>query len=481
MEPPSLQPKPGEITPLTSFASSVSFGDDKGSQSNSLPHPPLSQNYRLYHRRWLILLTYSLINFSNGWVWTTWSPLTALLTEYWDVTVNAVDALSGVYMFVFVPTNIFSMWLVVNYLGLRRGLQFGAFLNMLGTLVKYKVDWFLGGLTDYKMKYMGVFLCALSQAFILPMVALLAGNWFGERERATATSLGSMAFQLGSLFGLASTVVVDFRDETSGKLDQNKFDQYMQLQWVVASLALLLALVTVNKDRPDHPPSEAAAALAQNVLSTNYTESIRMIMASPSSQTFFFVFGMVVGSFYAIPAFLSQFMPSWSPRSQGALGGIFQVAAVSGCMATGRLVSFWNLQYKKVSLFLLKGCLVSVALYLLSVWLQSYLAMIACAGMGFFFASFMTVGIEFGTSLTFPADEAAVYGILDSTGELWGFVLVTLGGTLSREHLDVTYCCILVALVSLSFGLLWQLKPLIRRPSIMSSANSLVMESSLTF
>ena len=63
----------------------------------------------------------------------------------------------------------------------------------------------------------------------------------------------------------------------------------------------------------------------------------------------------------------------------------------------------------------------------------------------------MSVGIEFGTALTFPADEAAVYGILDSTGELFGFLLVTLGGAMSHVHLEVSFCAILASLVGLAF------------------------------
>lgn len=411
-----------------------------------------------------------------------------MLAEYWDVSLSQVNALSGVYMYVFVPMNIVSMWLVVNYLGLGRGLQVGALLNMMGALVMYaggQPGWFilsnLSIYTDYERKYLGTFLCALAQAFLLPMVALLSANWFGETERATATSLGSLAFQLGSLFGLGSTAVVDFHLQSTETLDPVKLDGYMKVQWIVSFVALVLALL-VLKDRPPTPPSEAAATLVQNqALSIKYLDSIRMILCSPSSTNFFFLFGLVIGTFYAIPAFFSQFMPTWSSRMQGTLGGIFQVAAVLGCLAAGQFVLWWNMQYKKISLFLLAGCLVSSVLYLISVQFQSYLAVLACSGMGFFFSSFMAVGIEFGTSLTFPADEAAVYGILDSTGELSGFLLLTLGGALSEHHWEVLYCIVLAVLLAFSLFLLWRLDPFIRRPSFMTSESFVSRESSVAF
>jgi hypothetical protein len=99
--------------------------------------------------------------------------------------------------------------------------------------------------------------------------------------------------------------------------------------------------------------------------------------------------------------------------------------------------------------------------------------------MGFFFAAFMSMGIEFATALTFPADEAAVYGLLDCTGELSGFLLVTLGGYLSggTRHLEEYFCGILVGLVGLALYLLWHLDPMVRRPSLYSSTTASVTTS----
>lgn len=49
-------------------------------------------------------------------------------------------------------------------------------------------------------------------------------------------------------------------------------------------------------------------------------------------------------------------------------------------------------------------------------------------GSGFSLAAWNTVGLELGSSLTFPADEAVVAGILESGAELFGFLWVTIGG-----------------------------------------------------
>ena len=137
--------------------------------------------YDLYRKRWFVLASFCLLNFSNGWCWITWSPLTALVADYWGVTEGAVDALSGIFMFVFVPINVISMWLVVNHLGLSKGLLIGATLNMIGLAVRYGGGYLADAsmFSEYQIVFVGTLLCALGQTFILPMITLLSGSWFG--------------------------------------------------------------------------------------------------------------------------------------------------------------------------------------------------------------------------------------------------------------------------------------------------------------
>ena len=138
--------------------------------------------YELYSERWLVLSSFCLLNFSNGWAWITFSPLTVLVADYWNVTEGAVDALSGIFMFVFVPVNVISMWLVVNYLGLSKGLCIGSIVHTTGLAIR----WYGGGsladesmFSEYQVVLFGTFLCALAQTLVLPMITLLSGSWFG--------------------------------------------------------------------------------------------------------------------------------------------------------------------------------------------------------------------------------------------------------------------------------------------------------------
>lgn len=366
-------------------------------------------------------------------------------------------------MYVFVPTNFLSMYLVSNHLGLAIGLKTGALLNCLGAIVR-----FAGGAQSYFFVYVGTFLCAIGQTFILPMLPLLSGSWYGSHERAEATGMGALAYQTGMLIGLGATAAVDFRiagtEGGGAEMDADKLDNYLKLQMVVAIVAMAMIFANVTTDRPKTPPSAATANITGHGLEIHYRESIRLIYQNPASVAFFVVFGLSVGVFYAIPTFLSQIVPSWPPRDQGWLGGIYQISAVIGCFAAGKIVDMFDQKYKLVALYLLAGCIASVGGFMLAVSQQSYFAMIACGCIGFCFSAFMSVGIEFGTALTYPAQEAAVYGVLDSTAELSGFLLVTVGGAMNNDA-RMEFIAILFATVSVSIVILWFIQGEVKRPT----------------
>jgi FLVCR family MFS transporter 7 len=68
-------------------------GDDRPLTDNAT-----KEEFQLYPKRWFILASFCLLNLSNGWIWVTWSPLTALVAHFWGVSEGQVDALSGVYV-----------------------------------------------------------------------------------------------------------------------------------------------------------------------------------------------------------------------------------------------------------------------------------------------------------------------------------------------------------------------------------------------
>ena len=183
-----------------------------------------------------------------------------------------------------------------------------------------------------------------------------------------------------------------------------------------------------------------------------YMESITMALRNRSFLAFSIVFGLQVGVFYTIPAFLPQFVAGWSLKEIGWLGFIYQMAGVSGTLLIGNAMDIFQ-NHKMLMQLLLAGSLVSIASFIVSIGhLDSTLLSIAevswsrvriylsSSSIGFCLAALNTVGFEFGASVAYPCDEAALSGLMECLAELCGFILVSIGGQMSS---NVAFICIM--------------------------------------
>jgi FLVCR family feline leukemia virus subgroup C receptor-related protein len=452
--------------------------------------------YTLYRKRWVVLASFSLLTLTSAWIWITWSPLSSMMAVYWGVSESSVDALAGIYLYVYLPCSFVSLWLVNRY-GMRYGLLCGATLNLLGALVRWRfVDM-------YSLVYSGTFLCAVAQTFTLATPPLLAGHWFGAHERASATAFGVLMNLAGVAVGLGATIVVDFQgratetDETDSTfletadetttltpgttntlyINESTLFTYVGMQLGCSILAWLLVAAFVTSDRPPTPPSSAAAAMAMPCLNGKQTsdvtpdETTALMQAengtatgNDASNTQFFrtvdywqsvkatlfgsagpfvpVFGLAVGVYYTIPTFLSQLTPiSWSARADGWLGLLYILSGLAGSMAMGCLLDRHPNQHWRICLGLLVGAFLSWIVVTYCTFqetedeklLQTVGIFTGTILTGFCLAAMISVGMEYATAMTYPADAAAVAGILECAAEGMGYVLVTIGGNIMPE------------------------------------------------
>jgi MFS family permease len=470
------------------------------------------EEFTLYRQRWFVLASYSVLSCSSAWMWITWSPIAALLTELWDVPLSAVAGLSGVYMYVYVPFSFVSLNLVVNHLGLRRGLILGGFLNATGAAIRYVY------FDDYQSVYVGTLFCALAQTFTLSTPPLIAGSWFGADERATSTALGVLANQMGTALGLGAAILVDFSDSSStteGDLDPGTLQAYLKFQFVISCIALA-SVILFSGSIPPTPPSLAAQMTRYNTLleskdttsseetpllekstptlessskdtssseetpsleksTPTYQGSVLMVFRDATSLAFVLSFGLTVGVYYTVPTFLSQLLSqTWSARSIGWLGVIYQLVGVAGSFVAGRVMDITQ-QHRKIALVCLVGAAVFLALFFVMTALSdilsiSWLAAGSIGLAGVCLSAFNTVGLELGTGMSFPADEAAVAGILESAAELGGFLWVSIGGTFvdasetSTQSAD-QIALLLVCSVAVALCILLSFPTEVKRPS----------------
>src|SRR4051794_30085425 len=89
------------------------------------------------NRRWMVLASFSLLSFSNAVLWITFGPCLFIFMDYYkQKTTSYINALATVYMVVY-PILLLPVLKIFEKWGLRQGVLIGAFLNALGTFLRF--------------------------------------------------------------------------------------------------------------------------------------------------------------------------------------------------------------------------------------------------------------------------------------------------------------------------------------------------------
>ena len=433
---------------------------------------------------------------TNNWIWATWSPIADEAAAFWGVPLSAIDALSSIYFYGFLPFVFVAMYLIVDVLGLAKGLWLAFGLNAAGATLRW------AGMSSYWCVYAGKCLCSYTQASILSIPPMIAGKWFGAHERTTATAIGVLSNQFGASLALGSTIFIDFF-QPDGQMNGVVLGRYLFAQAFVATTSFVMLLIFLQNDEPPTPPS-ISEAMRRELPSKEtsdrslLTEQTRLLAfrnssvdsedseenvseeesrivnnndivddtgtnapdatANQSFQTslrlsikygwqFAFVYGLMVGTFYTVPPFFAQFESHWSPVESGWLGFLFQTTGVVGSYVTGRMVDkFQNHSFTMKALVLSAACFwACFGLFRASD--QHWVVFVAVMGTGYCLAASSTLGFDVGAGMAYPANEATVGAVMQFVAQLYSFVAVTVGGwtTADTTFVTIVWCGIAIA------------------------------------
>ena len=84
---------------------------------------------------------------------------------------------------------------VLNKYGMKATITTGTFFILIGSWVRCFIIF-----TDFLPFYIGSFIASLGQAFLNNLPSKVASNWFGDKERALASSLGVLSVYIGAMF-----------------------------------------------------------------------------------------------------------------------------------------------------------------------------------------------------------------------------------------------------------------------------------------
>jgi sugar phosphate permease len=214
----------------------------------------------LYKYRWFVLFSYFLSSTATGAVQGSLSENRAIIDKIEDgMDKSDLDWCKYSDLVMYLPMNFASIWLIENY-GLRKCVLAGCFIMILGSAMR-----FMATFSNGWWWFFGHIVCMSSQAYLKNPVTKLASNWFGDKERGTATAIGIVSGPLG-IFISKILILSIFEDDdkklptqggTTIELARSRFQMFIAIH-AILSIGLVVPALFLIREKPPSPPSMVA-------------------------------------------------------------------------------------------------------------------------------------------------------------------------------------------------------------------------------
>lgn len=403
--------------------------EDGGGSCSGTPNPDLKKllNFKVYKRRWFVLLLVCLLNCSNATIWLTFAPVADQSAQYLSVSLEEINWLSLVYMVVAIPFSFGTTWMM-DTLGLRITLILGSWLNMFGGLVR-----FCGtppGRT-YPMQFavvmLGQTLGALAQPLIIFTPTKLAALWFPDHQRATANMIASMSNPLGILL---ANIISPFVAKTSAQIPT-----LLVVYAAPACIICFLATVGIRSSAPPTPPS----ASAESSGSEPFVQGLKLLLKNKAYLVLLLCFGSGVAVFTCFSTLLEQILcvQGYANDFAGLCGALFIVFGVVGAGALGLYVDKTKKFIEATKINMSFSALACIAFSVVSLMPQQKAAVAAvCSLLGLFGFAIFPVVMELSVECSYPVGEATSAGLVFISGQVQSVLYIILLQALTKPLAD---------------------------------------------
>ncbi|XP_033018473.1 solute carrier family 49 member 4 [Lacerta agilis] len=424
------------------------------------PPPPLAG--RVYGRRWLVLLLFSLLGFAQGLVWNTWGPIQNSARQAFPFSKLDIALLVFWGPIGFVPCFFF-MWLM-DKKGLRVTVLLTSSLMVVGAGLRCVP------ISDQEIRkwliHGGQLLNGLAGPTVTSAAPFLSTTWFSPDERATATAVASLIGYLGGACAfLVGPFVVPGPNGTStvapGSSPEHIKDRIEAVLYAEFGFVALIfsAALAYFPSRPPFPPSVAAASQR-----LSYRRSFCRLLSNPRFLMIALAYAIPLGVFSGWSGVLDLIL---TPKdiSQVDAGWIGFWSIVGGCIvgiALARFADFIRGMLKLILLLLLSGATLSSIWFTLTcLTTVSHLplttATLYTSGIlfGVFLNSSVPIFFELFVETVYPVPEGITCGVTTFLSNMFMGVLLFFLTFYNKEFSWFNWClpgsCLLSLLLILCF------------------------------
>ena len=387
-------------------------------------------------KRWLILFLFSLITLANAAIWITIPSISNIVMEYYNVQYFIVNWFSMSFLLSYaifaMPASTF-----LEKFGVKACILTAASLNGIGASLRY------AGVERDRFIFVasGQIFAAIGSAFVLQVPPKLAAVWFGEHERATATSVGVLM----NIFGVA----LGFIQPTSMVKDSNDMNEVRNgMQTLLSSQAwfciasLILAYIFID-EKPKIPPSRSEALRDEcSGVFEHFSvgKSLKMLFTNRNFNLTAQAYGIQFGLLTATSTLLNQTLklkyPTVSDLHIGMMGFVATILGTGATFFVGLIMDRYQ-KYKIIAVFLFTASVFSMTgLFILLLYFQNFviLFIIFCI-LNIAMVPFLSSGLEQIAEITYPVSEDLSSTVPLILGNFYGFVFVYAFGWLVEKNL----------------------------------------------
>nr|XP_057947121.1 heme transporter FLVCR2 isoform X2 [Doryrhamphus excisus] len=385
---------------------------------------PLMQT-KLYKRRWVMLLVFCMYSMSNAMMWLQYGIIGNIFKRFYDIGSLALDWLSMIYFFTYIPLIVPVMWMLDNR-GLREVIMVGSAVNCIGAWIKSST----AHPDSFAVTFFGQFVCSVATVYTLGIPSRLASLWFGQHEVSTACSIGVLGNQLGIAIGfLIPPILVPNVD------DMDELAHHIKIMFYIsagAATIIFILVVIFFQEKPELPPTQAQAqARCFTQEQYSYRASIWRLLRNKPFMLLVVSYGLNVGCFYAVSTLLNRMIIEHYPGEEVNAGRIGLTIVIAG-MVGSLICGIWldkSKTYKQTTLVVYVLSLVGMLVYAFTLNLgHLWLVFITSGVLGFFMTGYLPLGFEFAVELTYPESEGTSSGLLNCSAQIFGIIFTISQG-----------------------------------------------------
>ena len=395
----------------------------------------MTENYKLYGYRWVVLGVFMFINLTIQMLWITYAPITGPAASYYGVSDLQIGLLAMTFMIAFIPLSIPVSWVIDTY-GFRIAVGIGAVLMGIFGLVRG----FAGA--DYTLVLWSTIGIAVAQPFLLNAWTTVPAKWFPVEFRATAVGMVTLANLIGTALGMVLTPIL---------IESMSIAQVQLIYGGITAFSSVLFIVLAREAPPTPPcaPGEETRALM--------LDGLKHAIKIKPFWWYLIASFIGLGIFNGLTTWIEAIIRprGFLPNDAGTLGALMIAGGLVGAIV---LPAMSDKQQKRQRFLMLAFVGAIPGLLGLTFATSGFLLFGSAVVLGFFLVSAMPIGMQYAAEITYPTPEGTSNGLIQLFGQ-GAVIFVYIMEAMKTSDGSFTPSLLLaLVLLLLSAGLVTQMK-----------------------